>query len=610
MQRRIEALFASGILLATLFSGATFAFAQTTRTTKASGSLTATTGSCSPGAHTLSTFGDHVYPETGNGGYRSLHTAVHLDYDGTSNLFLPGTAVDLTDQATQCLSSFSLDFERTSPDSSAGPDLTVSAVTVNGQPASYSFVQPTYPGDPAGPNDPNPAAHEASQSNPVGGPQDNSLPPSCSPELESTSPADANSLDGTQCPANKLVITPTKPIKNGSKFTVSVRYTGRPGIHHDGDGSVEGWFRASDGGFVTTEPVGSEDWMPLNNFPTAKPSYHFYDTTNAGKTAIANGKLVSSTSHVPNGQFQGSSTTWHWHEASPVASYLVEDSIGNYKLTSRTGANGVRYYVAQDDSIAPDQQTKNQAVINQQQDITKFESQFNGPYPFTSAGVIVGTPPVGFDEEMETMITISLGMVQPVVLYHETMHQWWGDNVTESNYNLVFYKEGFGQLAQDLLTARTAQVTHGGPNKATGKAAFEDSLVNQFNVSYSDASLWSQAPSKPTPFTLFSQATTYNRPAAAYIALRQILGPSNFARALQQMQHQYGGGSINEQEFEAAFHQWMPVKSQSCNQRLNTFFTEWFDTAYPSGGSNRPQITGPGLAGSGFYNQSGGCNPT
>src|SRR5206468_1155806 len=70
---------------------------------------------CSSGAHSLSSFGAHVYPETGNGGYTSVHTDVYLNYDTQSNLFLPGTHVVLTDQATQCLTDFSLDFERTSP---------------------------------------------------------------------------------------------------------------------------------------------------------------------------------------------------------------------------------------------------------------------------------------------------------------------------------------------------------------------------------------------------------------------------------------------------------------------------------------------------------------
>src|SRR5215469_11360582 len=142
---------------------------------------------CSAGAHTLSPPGARLYPDTGNGGYASLHTLVHLVYDARANVFLPGSRVTLTDRATRCLASFSLDFERKSRNTSAGPDMTVRSVTVNGRPASFTFVQPTYPGDPKGPNDPNPAAHEASETNPVGGPHHNPLPPACSPELAATS---------------------------------------------------------------------------------------------------------------------------------------------------------------------------------------------------------------------------------------------------------------------------------------------------------------------------------------------------------------------------------------------------------------------------------------
>src|ERR1700747_3081171 len=87
---------------------------------------------CSAGAHTLSPPGAHVYPDTGNGGYTSGHTDVHLVYAATANKFLPGNHVVLTDRATQCLTSFSLDFERKSANTADGPDQTVKLGTVNG----------------------------------------------------------------------------------------------------------------------------------------------------------------------------------------------------------------------------------------------------------------------------------------------------------------------------------------------------------------------------------------------------------------------------------------------------------------------------------------------
>ena len=46
---------------------------------------------CSAGGRTLSKPGMKVYPETGNTGYPSVHTDVHIVYDAPSNLFLDGT---------------------------------------------------------------------------------------------------------------------------------------------------------------------------------------------------------------------------------------------------------------------------------------------------------------------------------------------------------------------------------------------------------------------------------------------------------------------------------------------------------------------------------------
>ncbi len=277
------------------------------------------------------------------------------------------------------------------------------------------------------------------------------------------------------------MITPRSPIRAGSDFTVSVSYTGRPGVHNDGDGTTEGWFRAPDGGFVTTEPVGSEDWMPLNDYPTAKPTYDFYDTVNPGKTVICNGILEWTRRNKPDAEFGRGSVTYHWHSRAPIASYLVEDSVGDYHLTERTADNGIRYYEAQDAAISPAQQKKNLAIMNMQQNITEFESQFSGTFPFTSDGVVIGTPPASFEEEMETMITFAGGKIGTSVLYHENMHQWWGDNVTEGGYDMTFYKEGMATVAQYLYAARQAEAAAGGPYSRKGQAAFQATLVKIFN---------------------------------------------------------------------------------------------------------------------------------
>ena len=212
--------------------------------------------------------------------------------------------------------------------------------------------------------------------------------------------------------------------------------------------------------------------------------------------------------------------------------------------------------------------------------------------------MIVGVPNAGFEEEMQTKITFANETIDLQTLHHENMHQWWGDNVSEANYNLTFFKEGLATLGEFLYIAHNAQVAAGGSSEA-----FEQSLVDQFDVLYAGSDLmWTGAPSDPRPYTLFSGTKTYDRPGIAYIALRRILGPANFNAALQQIQRTYRQGSITEPQLESAFKSFLPTKTAACNAALTEFFTEWWDTVYPPGGGpNRPQVTGPGLDGGGFH---------
>ena len=127
------------------------------------------------------------------------------------------------------------------------------------------------------------------------------------------------------------------------------------------------------------------------------------------------------------------------------------------------------------------------------------------------------------------MIAFAGGAIDTDTLYHENMHQWWGDNVSEGGYRMTFFKEGLATLAEFLYQARLAENAAGGPSTAKGRAAFQASLVKQFNQIYgSGKDFWTVAPSNPTPYTLFDGSSTYDRPGVAYIALRQILGPARF----------------------------------------------------------------------------------
>ena len=364
---------------------------------------------------------------------------------------------------------------------------------------------------------------------------------------------------------------------------------------------------------MTTEPVGTMAWMPINNHPTVKPTYDFATTTNwdaatgTGRTAISNGRPVGFTDHAADANFPGGSRTWQWKSSEPIANYLVENSVGNYDKDEYLSPSGVLFSHFQASGIAAANKVSNLATMNMQEDIMNFQTQFNGPFPFNADGVIIGLPSVSFAEEMQTKITFQGGRISLGTLNHENMHQWWGDNVSEDKYERTFFKEGMADLSEGYAAARTAATAAGGQGTPAGDAAFDLSLATRFNTTYNStsASNWNVAPSNPTNVNLFG-SQTYTRSGRAYIALRAILGKDNFNKAGQEIQTTYGGKTITQPQQIAIYKKWMTNKSAACSAKLDEFFKQWWDTAYvgsPAAG-NKPQLTGPGLAGPGFYDAS------
>jgi hypothetical protein len=576
---------------------------------------------CSSGAHTLAKPGTRVWPELGNGGYLSLHTDIYTVYDAAANVFMPGNHVEHTQRATQCLTDFSYDFDAKNGVTSTtapGPDMTVTSITVNGQPATFKQVQPTYPGDPNGQDDPDPLAHRTGLTIPINTANPN--PPACASTSSNASTANQ------PCFPTKLVITPATPIPSGADFKVVVNYVGRPGVRPNPSLGNEGWFRnnspVGDGAMVTSEPSGTMAWLPLNDYTASKPTYDFHSTVNydptpgaANRIFISNGRLVSTVVNAPDANYPTGSRTFNWHSAEPINSYLIENSVGQFEESVRMATAGdVLYYEYQSPNIQPARKLTNKVIMDMQEDITHFQEQFSGPFPFNANGIIVALPSASFEEEMQTKIVFVGGSIgnNAGTFSHENYHQWWGDNVSYDEHRNTFFKEGYATISEYYFAADNAGKLAGPVGSDAYKAAFEATMTTRFNSQYltTTNNYWSIAPSNPTTATLFSNANTYTRPGASYVALRAIMGATNFDNASKQIQRDYGGGSISPPQEIAIFKKWMPNQSTGCLNKLDAFFKQWWDTSYTGSAAagNRPQITGPGLAGGGFYDANGNCS--
>ena len=97
--------------------------------------------------------------------------------------------------------------------------------------------------------------------------------------------------------------------------------------------------------------------MPLNDYPSGQAHLRLL---RHGRRRADRGRQrhpgVADHARARAASSRTARSTWHWHTRSPVASYLVEDSVGDYRLTERTADNGTRYYEAQDAGISAEQQ--------------------------------------------------------------------------------------------------------------------------------------------------------------------------------------------------------------------------------------------------------------
>jgi aminopeptidase N len=204
--------------------------------------------------------GDPYYPRFGNGGYDVRHYDLAIRYGpGTNHLHGVATISALT---TQSLSCFSLDLV----------GLTVHAITVNGDPATWSRTR-----------------HE-------------------------------------------LIITPAAPLATGAPLTVMVTYEGFPkGFRLPSIDAVSGFIRTADGVIVAGEPEAATAWFPVNDHPTDRASYTFRITVPTRFQVVANGVRESSdtrgdwTTHV-----------WQAHDpmASYLATFDVGEWKMRFRRTS------------------------------------------------------------------------------------------------------------------------------------------------------------------------------------------------------------------------------------------------------------------------------------
>ena len=344
---------------------------------------------------------------------------------------------------------------------------------------------------------------------------------------------------------HELIITPTRTIAAGARFTVVVRYQGSGRSINDPDGSPDGWIKTNDGAFVANEPQGSPSWFPVNDTPTDKATYTVSVNVPKGLAAISTGRFIGHTETATR-------STWTWRIAKPIPSYLVTATVGRFGLTLGKTAAGIGYVIA----IDPTQRATSGDLLRNLPRIVDYFSRRYGAYPFAQTGAIVdNAPSIGYALETATR-PLFPGSPSDQTLAHELAHQWFGDTVTLKRWRDIWINEGFAEFSSwlwDEHVGRTTMRQH----------------LRQLLARPAGDSVWNPPPANPGSNADIFADSVYERGAGALEALRELLHNDRvFFRIMRGWvaEHRYGN---------ATAYQFTQYAAHVAHRNLDHFFRVW-----------------------------------
>jgi aminopeptidase N len=363
----------------------------------------------------------------------------------------------------------------------------------------------------------------------------------------------------------ELTVTPASGLRKGRDFTVRVVYAGRAKYILDPDDAKDGWIPTNDGAFVVNEPQGAPTWFPANDSLRDPATFDFAVTVPRGRTAMANGILLSKTDTEDK-------TTWRWRESKPMVPYLATVTNGFFELRTSTLPNGLPRYDAVDPQTrgygettpTPELAWSNLAV---EPEAVQFLSDLYGPYPFESVGGIVDwAPNVFYALESQTKPNYDV-LPDRLLIVHELAHQWFGDSLVLDHWSDMWLNEGFATWSEWIWTER-----HGGQS---AQERF-DELYATPEDSPDGQDLWFPAPNAlPDASVLFS-TPVYDRGAMTLQALRRKVGERTFFRILRDWYGENRYSNVETADFIA-------LAERESHRRLDRFFDAWlFQEGRPS----------------------------
>jgi aminopeptidase N len=349
---------------------------------------------------------------------------------------------------------------------------------------------------------------------------------------------------------NRLKLSLPPNARMGDEVTFDIAYHGAPAnglrlmnnIHGERTAFSENWFH------------NARQWLPTIDHIADKATAEFIVTTKAEYQVISNGLLVEQL------DLPGGLRRTHWSQHVPVSPWLYSIGIAHFIVDYEAPVKGTQLSFW---AFPQDADKGLPALERDARGAFEFFSENVGPYAYEKLAHVEAANMGGGTEHATNIFygekSVSAGSA-PVV--HETAHQWFGDSVTESDWNDVWLSEGFATYFTLLYTEH-----------AQGRDAFAEGLRRSRDTVLR---IEKTLPNTPVVHVNFDESRqtgpnnqlVYQKGGWTLHMLRDQIGTAAFWRGIRLYYQAHMNGLASTADLRAAM-------EQASGQDLSWFFSEW-----------------------------------
>jgi aminopeptidase N len=287
--------------------------------------------------------------------------------------------------------------------------------------------------------------------------------------------------DGWSNPDGRLTIALPQTLPAGRSTSVRIAYSGAP--HQATNAPWDGgfvWATTPDGKLWVATAIqgeGCDIFWPCIDHPQGGPErVDMHITVPSDLSAPANGRFLGKVDHGDGW------TTWNWTTRQPDT-YAITLAVGPYvELTdsyrSRFGNRIPMHFW----HLATDDPMKARDLFAQFAPMMDFYEATVGPFPFGDEKMgVVETPHLGMEHQTINAYGNGYqldGKGYDWLLQHELAHEWFGNQLTNADWDDMWLHEGLGTYMQPLY----ARWLHGDRAMQAELQAMRLKLINRFPV--------------------------------------------------------------------------------------------------------------------------------